>query len=47
MEIVFAGRKVVGEWIRDSEPVSFAPEKTISSLFVEFQFSMLKSSSIS
>jgi hypothetical protein len=36
MEIVFAGRKVVGEWIRDSEPVSFAPEKTISSLFVEF-----------
>ncbi|KAJ5500783.1 Zinc finger RING-CH-type [Penicillium expansum] len=36
MEIVFAGRKVVSNWIRGNEPVSFAPEKTISSLFAEF-----------
>ncbi|KAJ5385457.1 Zinc finger RING-CH-type [Penicillium concentricum] len=36
MEIVFAGRKVVGNWIRDNEPVTFAPEKTVSSLCAEF-----------
>ncbi|KXG50701.1 Zinc finger, RING-type [Penicillium griseofulvum] len=36
MEIVFAGRKVVSNWIRDNEPVSFAPEKTVSSAFSEF-----------
>ena len=36
MEIVFAGRKVLGNWIRDNEPVRFAPEKTISSSFAEF-----------
>ncbi|KAJ5162717.1 Zinc finger RING-CH-type [Penicillium coprophilum] len=36
MEIVFAGRKVISNWIRDNEPVSFTPEKTVSSLFAEF-----------
>ncbi|KAG0158650.1 hypothetical protein PDIDSM_6167 [Penicillium digitatum] len=42
MEIVFAGRKVVGNWIRDNEPVSFAPEKTVSSSFAEFWESRLE-----
>ncbi|KAJ5961211.1 Zinc finger RING-CH-type [Penicillium vulpinum] len=36
MEVVFAGRKVVGNWIRDNNPVSFAPEKTVSSSFAQF-----------
>ncbi|KAJ5789209.1 uncharacterized protein N7518_006220 [Penicillium psychrosexuale] len=36
MEIVFAGRKVLGNWTRDNEPVSFAPEKTVSSSLAEF-----------
>ncbi|KAJ5131164.1 Zinc finger RING-CH-type [Penicillium bovifimosum] len=35
LEIVFSGRKMVGEWLRNNEPLSFAPEKSISSLFVE------------
>ncbi|KAJ5774837.1 Zinc finger RING-CH-type [Penicillium paradoxum] len=36
METVFSGRKVVGNWMSDNEPVSFAQDKTISSFFVEF-----------
>lgn len=35
LETVFSGRKVVGNWIHSNEPLSFAPEKTVSSFFVE------------
>jgi hypothetical protein len=35
MEIVFTGRKVIGGWIRANEPVSSAPDLTISSLFTK------------
>jgi hypothetical protein len=35
LETVFSGRKVVGNWIRDNDPLSFAPEKSVSSLFAE------------
>ncbi|KGO76600.1 Zinc finger, RING-CH-type [Penicillium italicum] len=36
METVFNGRKMIGNWIRDNELLSFAPEKTVSSSFAEF-----------
>lgn len=42
METVFSGRKVVGDWIRNNEPVRFAPNKSISSCFVEFWERKLK-----
>ena len=35
LETVFSGRKVVGNWIRSNESLSFAPERTLSSFFVE------------
>lgn len=35
-EIVFDGRKVLSNWIRSKEPVSFSPDVTISSLFTSF-----------
>ncbi|CAG8923018.1 unnamed protein product [Penicillium salamii] len=35
-QIVLDGRKLISQWIHDSEPVEFAPEKTISSLFTAF-----------
>jgi hypothetical protein len=36
METVLDGRTVVTKWIRDNEPVGFAPETTLSSLFTAF-----------
>lgn len=35
-QIVLDGRKLISKWIHGSEPVEFAPEKTISSLFTAF-----------